>query len=196
MSAVPFGWVWQRKTCVFERKEADSLAYKLRKQTRLETRGAGDGDPYSCAATDNTDLRDLERDTLDSHYEIQAENDFIREHTLEEAHIAAMEGLGLADGDAALEYALMLSQREADEPAPDADASFDEAGMSDDEAAAIRAVEAFERSQAAGEGQSQTRASAAAGGVPTPSNPAGGEDPEDLEEILEMIRLAEERERS
>jgi hypothetical protein len=144
------------------------------------------------------DLRDLHQDAVDSHYEIRAENEATRAHTShEEQHLAAMSDLGLADGDDALRYALMLSQQEADASASAAaarasaasspehagadvpgmgvpEASLDDGtGMSDDEAAAIQAVAEFERAEAA---RKAARAQ---------------EDEDDLAEVLEQIRLAE-----
>jgi len=123
------------------------------------------------------DLQYLHHDAAESHYEIQAENEVERVSVShEQAHRAAMEGLGLADGDAALQYALMLSQQES-ESSPVLAPTGSE---SDDELEAIRAVEEFERAEAARIArEAQTRQ----------------EDEDDLAEILEMIRLAEERER-
>lgn len=143
------------------------------------------------------DLRGLHQDAVDSHYEIRAENEAMRAQTShEEQHLAAMADLGLADGDEALRYALMLSQQEANasSDAIPSNVSMRESGspelgptaavpdmgvpepdddtMSEDEAEAIRLVSEFEASQAA---QAQ-------------------EDDDDLAAILEEIRLAEERE--
>lgn len=155
-------------------------------------------------------MRDLHQDAVDSHYEIQAENDAHRpQMSHEEQHLAAMEDLGLADGDAALQYALMLSQQEQEQeqetrtPGPESPSE-----ESDEEAEAIRAVEEFERRQAAHEASSGApdNSSFDASDEETEAIRAvqeyerGGDDegdaPDDLAEILEMIRLAEERERS
>ncbi|WOO78378.1 uncharacterized protein LOC62_02G001926 [Vanrija pseudolonga] len=115
------------------------------------------------------DLRDLHQETVDSHHEIQEENTATRVHsTHERAHLAAMEDLGLADGDAALQYALMISQQEADgvqQTVPEPTTADEDEVMSDDEADAIRAVEQFKQAEE-----------------------------DDLAAILEQIRLAEERE--
>ncbi|BEI84834.1 hypothetical protein CcaverHIS002_0502350 [Cutaneotrichosporon cavernicola] len=145
------------------------------------------------------DLRDLHQDAVDSHYEIRAENEATRAHTShEDQHLAAMNDLGLADGDEALRYAILLSQQEADASAAASrlsaaspaerrradpgmgvgvpDASLEEGtGVSDDEAAAIEAVAEFERAEAA---RKAARAQ---------------EDEEDLADVLEQIRLAEMR---
>lgn len=152
------------------------------------------------------DLRDLHHDAVESHYEIQAENE-IERHSVshEQAHRAALADLGLADGDAALQYALMLSQETGEQSglgagagaAPEHenectgyegyedDSAYNEYPdeMSDAEADAIRAVEAFMRAEQEAQ-------------QPAPAPAPEGEDPEDLAEILEMIRLAEERERN
>lgn len=124
----------------------------------------------SATSLTKIDLRDLHQETVDSHHEIQEENTATRVHsTHERAHLAAMEDLGLADGDAALQYALMISQQEADgaqqQPVPEPTTADEEEVMSDDEADAIRAVEQFKQAEE-----------------------------DDLAAILEQIRLAEERE--
>lgn len=109
---------------------------------------------------------------MESHYEIQEENEARVHASQEQQHRAAMEDLGLEDGDAALEYALMLSQQEAD--AASAAPSPVQHEDDDEEAEAIRAVEAFKLAEERAKQQA---------------------DEEDLAEMLEMIRLAEERER-
>jgi hypothetical protein len=124
------------------------------------------------------DLRDLHHDAVESHYEIQAENEVERASVShEQQHRAAMEDLGLADGDAALQYALMVSQQEAESPVSPDPTSAPYGNASDDEAEAIRAVEEFKRVEEQQRAE-QERA-----------------DADDLAEILEMIRLAEDGER-
>lgn len=74
-------------------------------------------------------MRDLHDDAVDSHYEIREENETFRPQTTEEdAQRAAMQNLGLEDGDAALEYALMMSQRESETPTSQASSDHDERG--------------------------------------------------------------------
>lgn len=158
--------------------------------------GAGGGKGEFRGHSRALDLRDLHNDAVDSHYEIQADNEAHRAHsTNEEQHLAAMQDLGLADGDAALEYALRLSQQEADNLATgthpvdhsdygpdDPDAGASPLGTSEaeesEEAEAIRLVEEFERAEAAARHQQ-------------PEDEAD----EELAGILEEIRLAEELER-
>lgn len=127
------------------------------------------------------DLRDLHSDAVDSHYEIQADNEALRaQSTNEEQHMAAMEDLGLLDGDAALEYALRLSQQEADSAPGQADDYGPEdpdAGdleQESEEAEAIRLVAEFEREEAARRQQAED---------------------DELAGILEEIRLAEQLEK-
>ncbi|CAK9781730.1 hypothetical protein CC85DRAFT_281517 [Cutaneotrichosporon oleaginosum] len=172
------------------------------KNANVNRRGAPGGGRSEFRGHSRTlDLRDLHQDAVDSHYEIRAENEATRAHTShEEQHLAAMNDLGLADGDEALRYALLLSQQEADASAtahestalssPERggaddlgvevpDVSLDDgAGMSDDEAAAIQAVAEFERAEAA---RKAARAR---------------EDEDDLANVLEQIRLAEMAEAS
>lgn len=82
---------------------------------------------------DLSDLRDLHDDAVDSHYEIQEENEVFRPQTTEEdAQRAAMQNLGLEDGDAALEYALMMSQQESETPAPQPPSEYDHSGGDED----------------------------------------------------------------
>lgn len=72
---------------------------------------------------------------MDSHYEIQEENEVFRPQTTEEdAQRAAMQNLGLEDGDAALEYALMMSQQESETPAPQPSAEYDNQGEDNEDA--------------------------------------------------------------
>lgn len=166
------------------------------KNGNANRRGGASGRSEFRGHSRTLDLRDLHQDAVDSHYEIRAENEAMRAHTShEEQHLAAMTDLGLADGDEALRYALLLSQQEADAsaasgsperiapqsradapdlgvPEPDDDA----AGISDDEAAAIQLVAEFERAEAAR--QTALEAQAA-------------QDEDDLADVLEQIRLAE-----
>lgn len=170
------------------------------KNTNVNRRGGPSGGKSEFRGHSRTlDLRDLHQDAVHSHYEIRAENEATRAHTShEEQHLAAMNNLGLADGDEAMRYALMLSQQEADASAGAArqsagsgslehegadpgmgvpDASLDDSdegtGMSDEEVAAIQAVAEFERAEAA---RKAARAQ---------------EDEDDLADVLEQIRLAE-----
>lgn len=86
-----------------------------------------------CYPADLSDLRDLHDDAVDSHYEIQEENEVFRPQTTEEdAQRAAMQNLGLEDGDAALEYALMMSQQESETPAPQPSSDYDHSGGDED----------------------------------------------------------------
>ncbi|GMK55880.1 hypothetical protein CspeluHIS016_0209360 [Cutaneotrichosporon spelunceum] len=168
------------------------------KNSNANRRGAPGGGRSEFRGHSRTlDLRDLHQDAVDSHYEIRAENEATRAHTShEDQHLAVMNDLGLADGDEALRYAILLSQQEADASAAAAaerlstgsspervradpgagvpDVSLnDGTAMSDDEAAAIQAVEEFERAEAARKA-ARTR-----------------EDEDDLAEVLEQIRVAE-----
>lgn len=110
------------------------------------------------SADDVIDKKSLRKETIDTQDEIRSTPvPPVRQSNHERAQFAAMDDLGLEDGDDALQYALMLSMdgdtSEYGDLVPASGAEFD-----------------------AGEG----------GG--------DGEDAE-LQEMLEMIRIAEERER-
>lgn len=86
-------------------------------------------------SSDWLDLRDLHDDAVDSHSQIQEENEVFRPQTTEEeAQRAAMQNLGLEDGDAALEYALMMSQQESKSPAPQPSSGYPSTGDDSEDA--------------------------------------------------------------
>lgn len=104
----------------------------------------------------------MKQESLDTQAEIRfSPAPTTRSSNYERAQFAAMDNLGLEDGDDALQYALMLSM-DQDAPAND--------GFED--------VSAFGADTGTGGSESI----------------ADGDDAE-LQEMLEMIRLAEERER-
>ena len=92
-------------------------------------------------------MKSLHRDAVDSHQEIQEENAATRVASRQERqHIAAMEDLGLEDGEEALQYALMLSMEAQTGEGETGGDQGDEVGT-DEAADAVRAVEAFQRAE-------------------------------------------------
>jgi hypothetical protein len=116
------------------------------------------------------DLKAVQHEATESHLEIQESNEARRVTTgVERLHMAAMEDLGLEDGDQALEYALALSMGEggADGNEGGVGGNFREVRDQDrvEEDEAVKAVEAYRKAEE-----------------------------EEMRVMLEMIRLAEERE--
>ena len=92
-------------------------------------------------------MKSLHRDAEASHQEIQEENAASRVVSQQERrHIAAMEDLGLEDGEEALQYALMLSMEAKPGEEEISAEQSDEMGA-DGAADAVRAVEAFQRAE-------------------------------------------------
>ena len=91
-------------------------------------------------------MKSLHQDAADLHSEIRDHNAATRVPSRHERqHIAAMEDLGLEDGDDAVQYALMLSMEEQ-QARPSCDEG-EERAEDDDEAEAVRTVEAFRRAE-------------------------------------------------
>jgi hypothetical protein len=90
-------------------------------------------------------MKTLSRDAADSHLEIREHNEATRVPSRHERqHLAAMEDLGLADGEDAVQYALMLSMQEAEGSAR---GEGEEDVDDDEEMEAVRAVEQFTRKE-------------------------------------------------
>lgn len=120
-------------------------------------------------------MKTIRRDAHASHAEIQDENEATRVPArYERQQSAAMDDLGLADGDDALQYALMLSMEEAS-PA-DSDPERYTANIGDIDRMPSRSHDGVDRDAIAAVAEHRRR------------------EEEELQEMLEMIRVAEEEE--
>ena len=103
------------------------------------------------------DAKSLRQQSLTAQDEIHSQPSApVRQSNYERAQFAAMDNMGLEDGDDALQYALMLSMDE----------------------------------------QSEVSMSSETGAGTSSSNPNGDAADAELQEMLEMIRIAEEQEQS
>jgi hypothetical protein len=126
-------------------------------------------------------MKTIRRDANDSHAEIRVENTATRVPAqYERQQFAAMDDLGLEDGDDALQYALMLSM---EEPSP-AESDYE---LYEGETP----VSVSTRSR---EGSSSMQGSEVDHEAIAAVAEHRRREEEELQEMLEMIRVAEERE--